>query len=206
MHLKIYIKWLLLFASIVVISFLGKLLFSQKHINTIYIVTRGTQSGYKSNAKKLNYSHDKITHIGIGVYEKNNLIVYSIMPTAKEGTSALKIETFEDFINIEDIKYYGVWYTKVDKLTFLNLQDSLSNAINHKYKYDWNFDLNNDNYYCSEFVAKVLNNTKEFDFKPVTMKANDLIKNILNRDVFEYYPADFFLQTSLFKLQKEKYY
>jgi hypothetical protein len=60
-----------------------------------------------------------------------------------------------------------------------------TNSLN---PYDYEFNIHNQNYYCSEFVANILNSISNFKFIPT--KTNNS---------FEYYSADFFMSDSRFK-------
>ena len=60
---------------------------------------------------------------------------------------------------------------------------------------DFGFDLNdNENFYCSEFVAKTLNELNDFRYNTTHKESNRILKKITKKEKFEYFPVDFFIQ------------
>ena len=73
----------------------------------------------------------------------------------------------------------------------------MNRYIEKEIGFDHNFDLNdNENLYCSEFVAKILNELNIFKYHSVKKKSNRILKKLTEKEEFEYFPVDFFIQNS----------
>lgn len=168
---------------------------------TIYIICRGTLSKKELIGERFNISNNNITHLGIGILEDNELKIYNVSDSKIVNNSSLICETLEEFSNINDIFYLGVWEFKTNNSTINKIKNNISELKN--IKFDKNFNIANDNeLYCSEFVVKVLNSLDYFDFKPSIKKLSGIEKDLLSSDFLEYYPVDFFLQDNRFSLTK----
>lgn len=161
--------------------------FSQELLNdSLYIVTRGTTDKSNIIGSNFNLHNKNITHIGIGIIEEGILKIYNVMPLVEEDN--LLVDDFQSFFNKKDVFYKGIWSCplKPDDMSIIKKKITYFKSIN--LKYDYEFNIHNQNYYCSEFVANILNSISNFKFIPT--KTNNS---------FEYYSADFFMSDSRFK-------
>lgn len=169
--------------------------------NSIYLVCRGTLSKKDLIGEKFNLSNKNITHIGIGLYINNQLKIYNVSDNKVIDNSSLLCESLDEFSNINDIFYLGIWEFKTSKKIIKKIQDNIFSLKN--VKFDKRFRISNDNeLYCSEFVANILNSVECFNYKPLIKELNGVEKDILDSDSFEYYPVDFFLQNENFTQKK----
>ncbi|MDN3677425.1 YiiX/YebB-like N1pC/P60 family cysteine hydrolase [Flavobacterium paronense] len=167
--------------------------------NTIYIFSRGTQTKSGIIAEKFN-SHDrKITHVGIGFWEHNDIRIYHVVDIDSSQT-ALVITDLKSFIN-ESVYYLSIWKCDNNTIDFKNLKKICKRYSSKKIYFDFSFNLNDGNtLYCSEFCATVLNETNSdiFNFKPKVMQLDTFYKTVLERDELLYYPVDFFEDDNCF--------
>ena len=96
---------------------------------------------------------------------------------------------FIENFNRDNIYYKPIYSCAINSSNMNLLINKLTNLKSINLKYDYEFSIHNDNFYCSEFVAYLLNNLEDFDFKTT-----------ISDSCFEYYPADFFLSDPRFKL------
>lgn len=76
------------------------------------------------------------------------------------------------------------------------LQKRLQELLKKQISYDFNFSLiQDDSYYCSEFVYELLlaADGARFKYNPQKVKLAGITKLILGREDLNYIPADFFL-------------
>lgn len=174
--------------------------FSQEYNkNSIYIVGRGTLSKKEFIGDRFNLYNSNLTHIGIGLVEGDSLNVFNVSPDKKFNDSNLVKESISDFKDVIDIFYFKIWEFKTDSVAIQKLSYVIKNYQKYPIIFDKLFNVEDDNkMYCSEFVYKVLNNLEIFDFKTVNIQLNGMEKDILNKDVLEYFPVDLFLYDSLF--------
>jgi hypothetical protein len=162
--------------------------FSQELLNdSLYIVTRGTTDKSNIIGSNFNLHNKNITHVGIGVIEEGQLKIYNIMPSEEKNN--LLVDDFESFFNKKNIFFKGIWSCPINPSDISFIKEKLTYFKSINLKYDYEFNINNQNYYCSEFVANILNSIPKFKFIPT--KTNNS---------FEYYSADFFISDSRFKL------
>ena len=168
--------------------------------NKIYLVGRGTLSKKKLIGDGFNLKNNNLTHIGIGVFDNNEMMIYNVSVNKSENGSSLIIENLDDFIDINDIFYLGIWYYECNKKQFQEFKSILNNYKMRKIHFDKKFEVKNDNeLYCSEFVIEVLNKTNIFNFKPYKKNLKKIIKEFLNIDKLTYYPVDLFLTNNKIK-------
>lgn len=166
-----------------------------------YIIARGTKSKQGFIAKQFNIINDSITHIGIGIKYKNEFNIFNV--NAIRNKNALTIESFESFINQEDLTYFGIWKIEIDNNQFNSLKNYLEQIADKYINFDYDFLIgNNENkLYCSEFIWLVTNELG-IDFKFDLKKINTVslgLNSILKREELEYIPPDYFLAFSKIK-------
>ena len=167
--------------------------------NTIYIFSRGTKTKSGIIAEKFNNQDHKITHVGIGFVEHNQLKIYNVVDVDTLQT-ALVISNLKSFIN-ESVYYVSVWKCDNNYADFQNLKKIYKAYRCKKIYFDFSFNLNDGNrMYCSEFCATVLKETNliKFNFQPKVMKLDPFYKTVLERAYLIYYPVDFFEDSPYF--------
>ncbi len=187
---------------IVVLMFNVNLLYSQfpaMSDSCIYIVARGTISKQNLISKKFNIFKNTYTHIGLGLITNDEFLIYNVSMDQKIKNSNLLLQSWDKFKNYEDIISLSIWEYKIDAFDFIIIKEYLSVLKNGKIKFDMQFSLENNDFYCSEFVANVLNKSENLEFKPHKKKLISPIKNILEKDTLSYFPVDFFLENQKFK-------
>lgn len=176
--------------------------FSQVKLSddSIYLVARGTKSKQFLIGEKFNTTLKNITHIGIGYQENDSLKIFNVSLNKKVNNTSLIIESWDEFTNLSDVFYIGVWELKCGKEKLEEIKVLLNNYLETPIEFDNRFNIeDNDKLYCSEFVVKVLNQAAIFDFKPEGKEVTSLLKNMTDKEMFYYFPVDFFLQDSEIK-------
>ncbi len=166
----------------------------------LYIVTRSTNAKRFFIAKDFNLSDTLSTHVGIGIAEKGELKIYHVEPDSAPGKSALSKVSLKDFTAVPDLASYAIW----KDISISNgslLQDTLRYWENKKIAFDFEFNLANENLYCSEFVWMVLKTLQNpsYEFVPIEKELNDFYKKTLGSDKLVYIPVDFFVELKMFK-------
>ena len=119
--------------------------------------------------------------------------------TRTKEDSALLVESFYEFKEIPDVFYVGVWRKKSSLNEVNSLKHILRFYENVKIKFDNNFAISDDNeFYCSEFVVKILNELFEKKIIPRTIGLSKMLSSLTNKNEFTYYPVDFFLKVDKF--------
>jgi hypothetical protein len=175
-------------------------LFSEENV---YIVGRSTKRKKDIIAKEFNIINKTLTHIGVGIFENNMLRIYSISNyNLVKDVSALVIESIDEFINVDDISYYSIWEKKCSKTDIANLKINVQRYQTKNIIFDYDFKMDNGKLYCSEFVYLLLKETNisNLEFFPTKKKLNRFYSKALKRNILEYIPTDFFLESKEFKL------
>lgn len=144
--------------------------------------------GYFSNYFRKYASKDKIfSHIGIVSVENNNTFVYHSEASELTGVGGIKKELLTEFIkDSEKIAFFRTNLTSVEKEKIIQ-QVKLYHSKN--IAFDLSFDIDNNNeMYCTEFVAKSINNG---------LKKNIISPNLIIKDKY-FYGLDDFYNNSLF--------
>lgn len=163
----------------------------------VYLIYRGTNSKEGFFAKEFNISDTLSTHVGLLIYDKGNSIVHHVVDT-KSLPSDYKVETIDDFLNIEkeDIYYTSIWQINhLDTFNFKSIKRNLEKFNKLKIKFDKSFSSKDSTkLYCSEFIFKVLNNidSEKFNIKTRKRKLSGIYKTYFRKDTLEYYPVDVF--------------
>ncbi len=164
--------------------------------NNIYIFARSTKSKVNFIAEDFNLNDKFITHIGIGYYENDTIKIYNVSNDVKNiNNSALLVDNYKTFINVNDVISVSIWSLKVNNKKMKTFIKNIKSFENLKIDFDNNFILNDDNIlYCSEFVYNVLNMTddKKFHFNPISKRLNQFYSNVLKRLELVYIPVDFY--------------
>lgn len=179
--------------------------------SSFYLICRGTKSRQSIIANDFNMKDSMITHIGIGYVKENSLIVFNVStPVNDEEKSALVVENFDSFTNMKDINYVSIWKSESNAEEMTRLKSILDYYQTRIIKFDGYFRLLDDNeYYCSEFVSKILKdlNPEKYNFTPIKKELNLFYSKALKRNTFEYIPVDFFLVfDTIVKVYEKKFY
>lgn len=171
----------------------------------IYLVARGTKSKKVLIGEKFGFQNLNMTHIGIGFVKNRRLQIFNVSVHKKDKGSSLIFENLNEFKNIEDIFYLAIWEFRPKKKVFTKIINSIHKLRKETITFDRKFSLDNENtvLYCSEFVAKVLNESSGFSFSPRTINTDNIIKTLTGKDTFTYFPVDFFLIDGRFKIINE---
>lgn len=200
----------------VALLFVSKFIFSQRKLEfekikqqiktnelSIYIFCRGTKSKSALIAHEFNYSDTNITHIGIGLINKNGFTIYNVSDIPSKTNSAFRVDSLESFLNSNDVYYFSIWEYKSTKLEIKDLINFCNSFKSKKIIFDNSFLLTNgDTLYCSEFCANVLKkiNNKKFELNSNRIRLNNaLYEAVLQRAIFDFFPVDFFEKTQFFK-------
>jgi len=173
--------------------------------NDVYIVGRGTISKKEIIGEKNLKKSSKLTHVGIGIVVENDLKIYHVLRRGdSQSRSSLYVESFTEFCLVNDIFYAGIWKFKStgDEINLFKKQLKTFQDLNIIFDEKFSLDNGQENLYCSEFVATLLNSTNLFNFEPTEISG--ISKKNKKHDMrFKYFPADFFLVDDRFTLVYE---
>lgn len=172
---------------------------------------RDTASKAGQISRSYNVNGYNYSHVAIGKFYHNKLIVYHILYDKKnENTtkSALINESVEAFYQPQnDIVTGGaiLMVKNVNRQNLFTFNDLIRNLQKRRLKFDKKFTSeNDDNFYCSELVYYILHNfKKDIIIKPVTKQLQGIDRLLLGRDTITYYPTDVFFNNYNFKVIKE---
>lgn len=137
----------------------------------------------------------KVSHIGIALSNTKKSLVYNISYDKKnKKNSSLIEETFTSFWNSVDNSDNKLWKIKVSRKEYHKIKKYIESLENEHIFFDLDSSTSNG-LYCSEFVYSALihsGNTK-FILKKKEKKLVGISRIIVGKDIFQYYPADFFL-------------
>lgn len=128
--------------------------------------------GYFSNIFKEYASKDKLySHIGIIINKKNTLYVIHSEASELTGVGGIKIEKLSEFLNeIDEFSFYRL---KVDSIKKIKIVTKSKYYLENKLKFDLDFNSFDDNeMYCTEFIAKCINYGLEKEIVRPTVKLN----------------------------------
>lgn len=164
--------------------------------NQIYIVLRGTETKAGLIVNQFNIYDSNPSHIGIGIYKNDDFLIYNVSDNYNEKRKDnLFIETLEDFVSVDGTVYYSIW--KVNNLSFNEFEKidkKLEESVEKKYIFDKYITLNNNEYYCTEYVVEMLSDKRDFEFTLREEEINGVVKLYLKRDSLIYYPVDGFIK------------
>ncbi|PPK97038.1 permuted papain-like amidase YaeF/Yiix C92 family enzyme [Nonlabens xylanidelens] len=204
-----YLKWfyffgiLLTLISCVQSNKTSNDLFSE---NSVYIIYRTTNSKFGIISSDYNVTDESFTHVGLLLMTKGNSLVYHVMPDYNDSSGHLRIDKFEEFIDEKSQNLTEFRIFKLDDFDVGRVRLVLQNMVASDIRFDKKFDLNDDKFYCSEFVCHVLGNAND-QFACKVYKKDNLIaidRAFLNRDTLFYYPVDGLLINKDLNLKKIK--
>lgn len=185
---------------------------SQPVTAQLLLVGRGTRSKAAVISALFNENDNKLTHIGIGFFEGNDLFIAHVTDEQGPGKSALVIESAASFFDRPDVQYR---YMRVlpgflqDEQLFKKI---LSEFISRKIVFDKEFVIGNgrDKLYCSEFCVEVINKLsdgKDPLWPKCLILEDGFIRKLVNRPVIHYFPTDIaqardLFQTDFFRLPR----
>ncbi len=156
----------------------------------IYFVGRASLQKSALIAKEFNLADTLISHVGIGIQEREGLVIFHV---EDKPNNALVKSTLPEFVRNQEF-YYCVYALPVSKEEIGKLKNILAN---HKpVEFDNQLMLGNQALYCSEFCFNVLISLdpQKFRFIPVTkLIENPFIASYLGRKSITYVPVDFFI-------------
>jgi hypothetical protein len=173
----------------------------------IYLVCRGTLSKAGVVAGQFNAADTNSTHVGIGYFTGNTLLVYHVSDVKRKGHSLL-VDSLASYTDVEDLKYLGIWECNNTPAELEKMKQVCASYLARNIGFDPYFNIRDDDtLYCSEFCAAVLQQVDpyKFSFHPRTVPVPDgFYQAYLRRDKLTYYPVDFFQQHSGFIKVMEK--
>ena len=200
---SVFTFWFILIINATKENFISKI---ENYQKGTYLVLLGNKNKLSDKIKNgFNYlKNSKYNHVGFLIISSSGLHIIDVHPDAIRKFPFLIKKDFRNLIlnHNNQIEYISIWKIKNLKsetlLGKLNFKDTIH--------YDYNFDNKTSNkLYCSEFVAKTLENIFHEDSKFIllTKKLNKLEEMILRKDSIQYYPVDFFIKNSHFVFVSE---
>src|SRR5258706_11941884 len=80
--------------------------------NCIYLFCRGTSSKTKLIAQHFNLGDSNITHVGVGYYERNHIVIFNVIDVNR--VTALRKDSLDTFIGSPDVYYFSIWECNSD--------------------------------------------------------------------------------------------
>lgn len=90
------------------------------------------------------------SHIGIVIKKGNQIQIYHMESDGK--SKDLKIDQLEDFVKFSTKIGFYRYNKDIDQSEILQILNTLENS---NIKFDFDFDLNNDKLYCTEFINEL---------------------------------------------------
>lgn len=119
------------------------------------IVFRDSRSLIGTQFKKMSQQDKRFSHAGI--IRKDNGIAYVYHMANENGQSGLIKTSFNAFTNNAVCREYEIVRYPMQEIARSNFLNQIEFIIQHKIKFDDEFLLNNQSYYCSELIAKLMN-------------------------------------------------
>lgn len=168
--------------------------------HSFYMLCRGTKHKIGFIAQQFNLQDRYSTHVGIGIVENGNLIVYHVINDTGDAT-ALIAEKFNSFVSNDDVVYWSAWECKSNTKDITHLKKLLQSYQSQKIVFDMDFEPSNNKLYCSEFCAEILKkiSPKQFAFMMSQKRLDFIYRTALQREILDYYPVDFFQGNPQFK-------
>lgn len=177
-----------------IILFLCSFYMPKLQENTLYIFCRGTATKSGFVAKQYNIIDTQITHTGIGYFKNGVARIYHVTDD-KHVKNALQVSSMKSFAVPETI-HLSIWEIPMERRAFNTTVAMLHRSATRKIIFDRQFSLTNspDSIYCAEFCAIVLAEAGVFSVPRTIYLKDKLAASFLDRQLFTYFPADFFLQ------------
>ena len=198
-HRKILITIATLLLAIVIFISFGQLPLKYKVRNlkldshSIFLIERGTTGKAGNISKTFNLHNPYASHLGIGLMKNDTLTIYHVDIYKSKRKDNLYVQSINDFVNVQDINYLSVWKLEnVNDQKFRQIKNTLLQSENETFNFDFNFEKDNKQYYCSEYVVKILEENAIHIFKPHSKKIEGVAKQFLGKNVISYYPVDSF--------------
>lgn len=119
------------------------------------IVLRDSRSLIGSQFKLMSQHDKRFSHAGIIRKENNALCVYHM--ANENGQSGLIKTSFNAFTNIAVCRAYQIVRYPMQAQARSGFLNQIDFVIQHKIRFDDEFLLNNQSYYCSELIADLMN-------------------------------------------------
>ncbi|WP_415327579.1 hypothetical protein [Chryseobacterium sp. MMS23-Vi53] len=159
----------------------------------IYLIQRGTTGKLGNLAKDFNLKNKYASHLGIGFIKDGELNIYHIYVKKNAHKNNLFIETIEDFTKPEDLNYVSVWkLNNINTEKFESIKNTLISSEKENIIFDFDFDENNEKYYCSEFVVRALRKNDIQIMQDHKKKVVGFASQMLRKDSLIYFPVDGF--------------
>jgi hypothetical protein len=131
-----------------------------------------------------------------------------IFDYADSRTPAFKKQTLKDFIN-KDVFYLGIYGIELSTTQIQLIKRTTEQHAFKNYPFDYDFRLDNDAYYCSEWCYQTVKDmfpevVKVYPIK--TVLNNEFLEAYLERKALQYIPVDFFLDLPGVALILEQHY
>lgn len=170
----------------------------------LYIFGRGSDAKSAILSAHFNISGSLISHVGIGVVVDTGIAVAHVVNDAGNMESALWIQSVNDFMLVPGIRYAAVWRRLIHRSELQKINEQVKALSLQFVSFDYDFQIGGQNrLYCSEFCALLLCDVFRGDemCEPVRKTLHDaLFEAYLNREIFIYYPVDFFIPGGRFHL------
>lgn len=181
-------------------AFKEKEIYSYIDTSNVYLAFKGTDTKPGEIAKKYNISNTKVSHVGILFYRNKNWEIVHVTNVKKNGNNLL-FEGLSDYYNVNNnIDYISLFrINNINKDIIYSNINSLKDTV---IEFDNEFKLQNQKYYCSEFVVEQIG-IKNLKIQKKYV-SNIQHRLFIGRDTLEYYPVDIFYKHPNFTKIYEK--
>ena len=181
-------------------AFKEKEIYSYIDTSNVYLAFKGTDTKPGEIAKKYNISNTKVSHVGILFYRNTNWEIVHVTNVKKNGNNLL-FEGLSDYYNVNNnIDYISLFrINNINKDIIYSNINSLKDTV---IEFDNEFKLQNQKYYCSEFVVEQIG-IKNLKIQKKYV-SNIQHRLFIGRDTLDYYPVDIFYKHPNFTKIYEK--
>ena len=171
--------------------------------SNIYLAFKGTSTKPGKIAKKYNLYNKKASHVGILYYDIDEWKIIHVT-NVKKNSNNLYIEKIDEYYrSTKEVNYESIF--EIQNINKDSVLVEIKKNENKLIEFDNDFDLQNKNFYCSEFVVSILGLNRSLKPTKITI-TNFQHKIFLGRDTLIYYPVDLFYNHANFKKIYEKDY
>lgn len=181
-------------------AFKEKEIYSYIDTSNVYLAFKGTDTKPGEIAKKYNISNTKVSHVGILFYRNTNWEIVHVTNVKKNGNNLL-FEGLSDYYNVNNnINYISLFrINDINKDIIYSNINSLKDTV---IEFDNEFKLQNQKYYCSEFVVEQIG-IKNLKIQKKYV-SNIQHRLFIGRDTLDYYPVNIFYKHPNFTKIYEK--
>ncbi len=147
---------------------------SERLIKSGDIITRTGNDFTSDCLRKLNRHDQTYSHCGIASIEKDTVFIYHSIGGDINPDQKIKRDPYREFVDPSANKRFGIFRMQIGDSMIRNIITKSIDLYTKEIRFDIKFDLQTDDrMYCSEFIAKSINQTINSDKQIPVSKIKD---------------------------------